>query len=303
VTVGTEIASSAPAQAVANNTVLTELLQRGVPFNGNFRQLRPPSLPDGLNAAQQQQIINAILARKPNTNFAAFTQKSLNAPYVMSIDDLNPPFGGQNQPGHSIDLWFVAWGKLNVFTQPQFLKQQFQPDKNDRIDVLKPNELPMGIQTQQIPGRGDWFAHGQFTILSNDTRAQVRGTAHAMETTTPVSGTLAAIIDQRFNQNPNFPNEWRPILRDANGRVQIGPNGKPLVGPPAPYVSAGGYLKATQLVQPAGALLVEYHLVYDEPAGWFGGKNLLRPKLTTKAEDDVRLFRRKVRDASEEKKD
>jgi hypothetical protein len=83
----------------------------------------------------------------------------------------------------------------------------------------------------------------------------------------------------------------------------VGPNGQPLLGSPTTYVSAGGYLKATKLAQPNGALLVEYHLVYDEPAGWFDGKNLLRPKLNTKAEDDVRLFRRKVRDASEEKKD
>ena len=230
---GLMAASSAMAQGVAANTIFNDLLQRGVSFGGNVRRLPPPSLADGLNAAQQQQIINAILVRKSSKpTYAAFTQNKLNAPYVMFIDDLNPPFGGANQPGHSIDLWFVAWGKLNVITQPQFLKDQFQLDKNDRIDVLKANELPMGIQTQQIPGGGDWFVHGQFMILSNDQRALVRGTAHAMETTTPVSGTLAAMIDQRFNQNPNFPNEWRPVIRDANGKVQVGPNGKPLLGQP-----------------------------------------------------------------------
>jgi hypothetical protein len=304
VTIGLTTASSVPAQGVANNTIFEELLQRGVPFNSNFRRLPPPSVPDGLNAAQQQQIINAILARKPSKpTYAALTQKSLNAPHVMFIDDLAPPFGGPNQPGHSIDLWFVTWGKLNAITDPQFLKQQFQPDVNDRIDVLQPNQLPMGIQPQKIPGGGEWFVHGQFMILSNDKRVQVRGTAHAMETTTPVSSTLAAIIDQRFNQNPNLPNEWRPVIRNANGQIQVGPNGNPQLGQPVPYVSAGGYLKATNLVQPEGALLVEYHLVYDEPQGWFQGKNLLRAKLNTKAEDDVRLFRRKVRDASEEKKD
>ncbi|HEY2147332.1 MAG TPA: hypothetical protein VGH32_05310, partial [Pirellulales bacterium] len=76
------------------------------------------------------------------------------------------------------------------------------------------------------------------------------------------------------------------------------------LGPPSAYISAGGYLKATMLGQPAGALLVEYHLVYDEPPGWFGkSADLLRSKLYMKAEDDVRLFRRKVKDASEGKKD
>ncbi|HKD37119.1 MAG TPA: hypothetical protein VKB78_09970, partial [Pirellulales bacterium] len=254
------------------------------------------------NAAQQQQIIGAILKRKPSQpTYGAFTENKLNAPYVMFINDLTPPFGGPDKPGQSIDLWFVAWGNLNAITAPAFLKEQFQPDTSDRIDVLKTADLPPGIKPQNA--QGEWFVHGQFMILSNDKRVQVRGTAHAMETITNESGTLAAVIDQRFNQNPNFPNEWRPVLRNANGQVLMGPNAQPQLGSPAPYVSAGGYLKATKLVQPAGALLVEYHLVYDEPAGWFGGKNLLRAKLNTKAEDDVRLFRRKVRDASEGKKD
>jgi hypothetical protein len=305
VTSAMAMVSSVSAQGVANNSIFTDLLQRGVPFGGSFRPLPPPTLPDGLNANQQKAAIDAVLALKASRpTYEAFTDKAhnLNAPYVMVIDDLNPPFGGGNQPGHSINLWFVAWGNLSAITDPKFLKAQFQPDpNNDRIDVLQPNGLPMGIQTQNIPGGGDWFVHGQFMILSNDQRVQVRGTAHVMETTNNDSGTLAAIVDPRFNQDPNFPNEWRPVQRNPNGQVVKGPNGKALLGDPSPYVSAGGYLKATKLIRPAGALLVEYHLVYDEPPGWFGGKNLLRPKLNTKAEDDVRMFRRKVSDASAEK--
>jgi hypothetical protein len=292
---------SASAQGVVNNTIFTDLLQRGVPFGGSFRRLPTPTLVDGLTAPQQQQAIGAILARKPSRpTYQAFTEDKLNAPYVMFIDDLTPPFGGGNQPGHSIDLWFVVWGKLDAITDPKFLKQQFQPDANDRIDVLKPNELPMGVQPQKIAGVGEWFVHGQFMILSADKRVKVHATAHTMETTTNDSGTVAAIIDQRFNQNPTFPNEWRPVLRDANGQIRLDAKGQPLLGGPSPYVSAGGYLKATKLIQPAGALLVEYHLVYDEPVGWFGGKNLLSPKLNAKAEDDVRMFRRKVIAASKE---
>jgi hypothetical protein len=304
---GMATVSSASAQGVANNSIFTDLLQRGVPFGGGFRRLPPPTLPDGLNANQQKAAIGAVLALKPSKpTYEAFTDKehNLNAPYVMVIDDLTPPFGGANQPGHSINLWFVVWGQLNAITDPKFLKGQFQPDpNNDRIDVLQPGQLPMGIQTQKIPGVGEWFVHGQFMIFSTDQRVQVRGTARVMETTNNDSGTLAAIVDPRFNQNANFPNEWRPVQRNANGQVVKGPNGKALLGNPTLYVSAGGYLKATKLIQPAGALLVEYHLVFDEPAGWFGGRDLLQSKLNTKALEDVRMFRRKVSDASAEKKD
>lgn len=275
------------------NPIFNDLVQKGVPFNGNFRRIRPPTLPDGLNAQQQQQEIQAVLNKRQGmpVTYQQFTNNNLNAKYILLIDDLAPPFGGANQPGHSIDLWFVVWGQLPTITAPAFLKQQFQPDPNDKMDVLQPNDLPIEIKPQKIAGGGEWWVHGQFMLLSNDQRAQVRATARAFETTNQDSGTLGAIIDQRFNQNPKFPNEWRPVTGKAGGQPQF--------GQPTPYVSAGGYVKITKLIQPAGALLVEYHMVYDEPNGWFGGNNLLRPKLNTKTEDDVRSFRRKVKNAAQ----
>jgi hypothetical protein len=275
------------------NPVFDDLVKNGVPFNGGFRKIRPPTLPDGLNAQQQQQEVQAVLNKKPGmpVTFKQFTENNLNAKYVLLIDDLTPPFGGPGQPGHSIDLWFVVWGQLPTLTAPAFLKQQFQPDPNDKMDVLQPNDLPANIVPQKVANGGEWWVHGQFMLLSNDQRAQVRATARAFETTNQDSGTVGAIIDKSFNQHPKFPNEWRPVTGKAGGQPQL--------GQPTPYVSAGGYVKITKLLQPAGALLVEYHMVYDEPNGWFDGKNLLRPKLNTKTEDDVRNFRRKVKNAAQ----
>ena len=56
----------------------------------------------------------------------------------------------------------------------------------------------------------------------------------------------------------------------------------------------GGYMKASRLAQPSGAVLVEYHLVFEEPQGWFGGSNLLRSKLPLVCQDGVRKFRRRM---------
>jgi hypothetical protein len=297
---------AASRAAEGGNAIFDDLLQRGVPFGGNFRKLRTPTLPDGLNAAAQQQAIAPILQLKPGAKptFKQFTDSNLNAPHVQVIDDLAPPFGGANQPGHSIDLWFVVWGDLQKIMAPAFLKAQFQPDSKDRIDALKPEELPSEIKLQQIPGGKDYYAHGQFSIFPNDQRFRVAATAHAIQTLNQESGTLAALIDPRFNQSAKFPNEWRPVLRDANGNVLLDPKGQPQLGQPSPYTSAGGYVKITKLVQPAGALFVEYHLVYDEPAGWFSANNpnSLRSKLPTKTGDDVRAFRRKAKAASEDEK-
>jgi hypothetical protein len=53
-------------------------------------------------------------------------------------------------------------------------------------------------------------------------------------------------------------------------------------------------VKATRLAAPAGALFVEYHVVFLEPQGWFRGTNLLRSKLPIVAQDLVRKFRRRM---------
>ena len=298
--VATGLVPGPRAFAQVINPVLNELQKQGVPFGMNFRLLPALTMPDVLNAAGQETVVKNILKLKPGmaVTYEQFTNNNLNGPYVPLIDapQQNP------QPGHSVDLWFVVWGDLKKITAPAFLKKQFQLDENDQIDVLKSADLPMGIPPPQQPagGGGDWYAHGVFTLLSNDPRVRVEGTAHTVETVTNESGTIGGILDQRFNQNPKYPNQWQPILRNANGGILKNAKGKPQLGPPTPYDSAGGYMKVTKLVQPAGALFVEYHLVYDEPQGWFSGRDLLRPKLRIKTEGDVRSFRKQVLEANDQ---
>ena len=64
------------------------------------------------------------------------------------------------------------------------------------------------------------------------------------------------------------------------------------VGPATPYGGAGFYLKITRLHEPAGAIFIEQHVVFAEPAGWFAGANLLRSKLPTAVQINVRAMRR-----------
>jgi hypothetical protein len=66
-------------------------------------------------------------------------------------------------------------------------------------------------------------------------------------------------------------------------------------GPAEAYSGAGGYLKATQLAQLSGAILVEYHSIYSEPHDWFNGANLLQSKLPILLQSRVRELRREVK--------
>jgi hypothetical protein len=64
----------------------------------------------------------------------------------------------------------------------------------------------------------------------------------------------------------------------------------------------GQYLKVTALVdaddKPNGKLFIEAHMVFHEPQGWFGGANLLGSKLPLAVQDNVREFRRLLRQSS-----
>ncbi len=278
----------APSPASAQNPELDGLLQRGVEFpGGQFRRLRPPTLSDGMSAAAQMQAIQAVLAMRPGgvPTYKQFATKQ--GPYVLLVDHDSQYDSGQ--PGHSINLWFVVHGKLATVSDPQFLKNQFKPGNQGRIDTLKPADLQQRhIVPRNIPTGEEWFVHGQFKLFETQIRVQAQGTVRAVQTKNAKSTTLACQIDRRFDSDATYPNDWRPVV---NGDVQ---NNASL------YYSCGGYVKVTTLAKPDGMMLVEYHLIYDEPYGWFDGKDLLRGKFPSMAPGDVQSFRVAVHSAEEQ---
>jgi hypothetical protein len=91
-------------------------------------------------------------------------------------------------------------------------------------------------------------------------------------------------LDPRFAADGEFPNRWRSIDRLADEAEKL--------GPPRPYAGFGGYVRVTELREPAGALFVELHTAFQEPAEWFDGHNVLRSKLPLVTRENVRTFRR-----------
>ncbi len=289
---GLLVASVATARAQSGNPLLDDLLKTGVPIGqAGVQKLRPPTLKDGMSAAEQKAAIGAVLAVKlgePIT-YAQFTATNLNTQEVFVVD-LAPV----NGPGHTVDLWFVVHDKMTRLANSQFLKNQFKLDPKTKTTTLEAADLKQrNIAPQNIPDGRENYVHGASQILPTDVRVQVEGTSHIVQTTTATSTTIAGLIDPRFNQDAKFPNVWRPAIRDANGTL-VG------FGNPALYDSTGAYTRITELADPPGSQLVEYHLVYDEPQAWFDGSNLLRSKLPAQAKDDVRSFRRKLKMAAAE---
>ena len=104
---------------------------------------------------------------------------------------------------------------------------------------------------------------------------------------------VEARIDGRFAKDAEYPNQWRPILRDAAANISL--------GQPQPYSGAGAYVKITRLAEPAEAIFVEGHIVFEEPYGWFEGVNLIKQKIPVMVQEKVRTFRRKLALATAEK--
>jgi hypothetical protein len=113
---------------------------------------------------------------------------------------------------------------------------------------------------------------------------QISGTGYGIQTNEKESVLVAFRLDPKFAKDATYPNEWRGFISDAAG------NKKP--GNPNPYEGAGGYVKVTELKGvKTPAVFIEYHLIFDEPFGWFNGAATLSSKLPTKYDEDVRQFR------------
>jgi hypothetical protein len=103
---------------------------------------------------------------------------------------------------------------------------------------------------------------------------------------------MAAYAAHYFDHDSEYPNQWRPLLRDDHGNIRL--------GPPHPLSPSGGYAKITRLAEPADAVFIEFHPVYEEAYGWFDGVSLVRQKHPPMVQEKVKTFRRKLAAASTE---
>jgi hypothetical protein len=243
--------------------------------------LPKPTLADGADAAAEKAAWSEIA--DANHPVELLTRSSVVAPFVLKIAG----DAGEGKAGtlRKLDLWFVAHGDLNKLSDASFVKAQV----NAAADAATDSNAAGMLSVDELRARGiDPPQDGRFltTRLTLFDRVRISGTMEALLTRSPDSILVAARPDPRFAEDRQFPNQWRSIKKDESGQTTV--------GEPHPYTAAGWYAKATRLRVPKGAILVEYHVVFDEPTGWFGSANLLRSKLPIVVQDGVRKFRRQL---------
>lgn len=262
-----------------DNEIYQQLLNNGITLStGQVVKLDAPVMADGLNAAGQQKIITALV---PPGNLANFLTGTRSAKFESKITKISAP-GQVPGTGRRVDLYFIANGKVETVADKNFMKQQVNAGGGANGGFLKGAELQKrNLTIIDKPNLKERYAHVKFDLFNV---VQISVTGRGMQTSGTSSELIAFKIDPRFNEDVEFPNWWKSIkLNTQNGRKEF--------GDPQQYDPAGGFAKVTKLVAPKNQLFIEYHIIFDEPKGWFDGRDLLTTKLQQKFESDVRSFR------------
>jgi len=282
-------ASSVTLAAENENPILTKLLAKsGLPGAG-AATLPKPTVADGQDAAAQKAAIAAIADE--NHPFEALARKSIVAPLILKISGDEEPDSATTV--RRVDVWFIAHGSLGAMSDDAFWKHLKDSGASDRESHEATSGHVTLLDAEDLKSRGITDPDGERHIAADVTlfnRVHITGTMQAMQTRTQDSVLVAALLDPRFDHDRKYPNACRAITHDETGQ--------PRFGEPQLYRTAGWYAKATRLAEPADAIFVEYHILFDEPAGWFNGANLLRSKLPLVVQDGVRKFRRRLQDES-----
>jgi hypothetical protein len=277
--------------AVPDNPVLKQITEQGIPAaGGGFVKLPAPTMPDGLDAAAQGEILKRIAA--PDRRVADLVRKSVVSPFVSKLSDVTT--SDPKRSFRRIDVWFVAYGRLDLFGDEDFLNKLVESTDSEKKGklpltkgVLKAEEMKrLGLFVEDTADQKERYFFSTFGLFD---RVLVSATRRVVVTRYADSSLVAAVVDPRFTESAGHPNQWRPVSRDDREELKL--------GPPRPYESAGLYAKVTRLAEPAGALFIEYHHAFCEPEEWFGGSHLLRSKIPMIVQDAVRKIRRRLADA------
>jgi hypothetical protein len=296
------VAAAAAKVPAGENAVFNALIAQGVKMSdGAAYKLPPPILADGLDAAAQQ----AAIAKAPRVRGTVkdFLAKSFYAPVAVKVRTLRA--SQDDGPAvRAVDVWFVVHGDWDTLRSKGFLesvtgRKEGKSGVVSKSGVLTDQEMAKRKLSGAASGTRKTSATDSeerivYTTFSLFERVEISATRRTAQSRSTDSILAAGRIDPRFDKDPDFPNQWRPLLRDVQAEI------KP--GPAHSFSHAGGYAKITRLREPKDAVFFECHLVYEEDYGWFDGANLVKQKVPAMVQEEVRILRRKLATASEAKK-
>jgi hypothetical protein len=292
------VAANGPA--VPQNALLNDLVNKGVTMpDGQVVQLPPPLMPEGMTAAEQAVVLKEVAAkdRALRGDVKQFLSSSSGAPVSLTLGKTSSQQG--NDLIRKVNVCFIVYGDWDVLVGKNFAnnilkkgnaKAQAGGTTVSEAGYLNPAELAVRrLSVRSTSDLKEYFLYTTFKLFG---QVEVSATRFGAASKTPTGVVVAAAVDPRFAKDKQYPNQWKPIVRNAAGN--------PVVGDAQPYSGAAFYAKVTRLSEPANAIFVEYHSAFYEPEGWFGADNanLLPSELRKIIPYQVKQFRIKLATAT-----
>ncbi|HEV3003549.1 MAG TPA: hypothetical protein VGX78_03770, partial [Pirellulales bacterium] len=250
-----------------DNPLLRELLSDGVTIGGTAIQLPPPTLTDKLDADEQRAALDKIT--DANHTLDKLLGRSVNAPFVLKRSA--EATKDAEQTAQRVDLWFFVHAELEEVASQDFVRRWSDlaggKESSDDLPVRSGELSPQEIAERKLKAEADSGEHYLYSTINLLDRVRVSATRRAVVSRSDGSLLVAARVDSRFDDDPEYPNQWQPLVRNEAGKLSA--------QEPRPYPGAAFYVKVTKLAEPAGTLLIEHHQVFTEPQGWFRGAKLL----------------------------
>jgi hypothetical protein len=256
------------------------LLKHGLRLAGQEVRFPGPVIRDGQTADEQKAALEKICGSSGRAE--DLVRDSVSAPIVLKLEDQEGKNGDVVRVMH---LWFAIRADFEKLDPEQFAPGEAEPVEaaNMRFggkavpdEVLKARGV--GRSGNEKGGAKVWFVHSVGDLLD---RIHVEKTSRVEAARSDESLVVAAGPAEKFGVEGPAASFWRNT-RDGGG-VQ-------------PYDGGGGYVKVTRYKPEPGVLIVEAHLAFLEPEGWFGGRPILRSKIGIVARDQIRELRRELKD-------
>jgi hypothetical protein len=274
---------AANGEHLHDNPLFRELRDTGVPVSATLKVPLPaPAMADGLDGEAQMAVLKNLA--HDDFDLKTLLDKSVVAPHLFpplrAIANSDP-----KAPARGLDVYFVAYGNLDTITNKDFLSRLLESNKKEgKGESLTSADLEKRkIAIKSEDEKFESYGHIVFDLLD---KVEISAVGHSYWSRTDDSIVMAAQLDPRFEDDKDYPNQWKSLSKKDDGSLQSGPAN--------PYSGAGYYLKITRLAKPAGALFVEGHVVFTEPVKWFDGEGLLRSKLPVTVQAQVRAMRREL---------
>lgn len=262
------------------NPLYRELRETGLDVGATERAKLPaPICADGLTDKDQQALLKKVMGDEYSPD--EFLRNSPLAPFRLRLREVTP--AAPKSLTRSVEVVFVAYGDLKTLGNKEFLDRVLAVNREQGKATSLPAETLKKYAITVKDAEYEGYAQLVFNLID---KVELRATGRSLWSKTDHSIIVAGKLDGRFKDDADFANRWSPLTR--------GPGGKFTAGKASPYDGAGYYVKITQLAQPKGGLLVEGHILFHEPEGWFEGTSLLNSKLPPVLQSQVRSFRREL---------